>query len=192
MGLSRSAPLLQFRLPVAAFKLPTTQQYTFPYRNYPRYFNLPSYLEDQIPVVFPSVVRAHTAPLAQGPAFVTRISTLPVIPQRIFSQVRSQDEHGGYHFSYAGGPSSRTETRDHNGVVRGGYSYVDPSGQLQSYQYIADKGGFRVTGGAAPLVYSSVDRSRADLELPRLVIHRTARKFKSANDRHSSVNYNSI
>lgn len=78
----------------------------------------------------------------------TRIATPQPQPTQffnVFSQVRSQDEKGGYHFSYSGGPSARTENRDHNGVVRGSYSYVDPNGDLKIYNYIADKNGYRVS-----------------------------------------------
>ncbi|KAF2364510.1 Insect cuticle protein [Trinorchestia longiramus] len=66
-------------------------------------------------------------------------------PFPVYSQTRVQDEKGGYFFSYSGGPSSRMEHRNHEGVVRGTYSFVDPHGDLKIYNYIADRNGYRVT-----------------------------------------------
>lgn len=165
----------------AAFKLPATwfQTWSPPPRNFETRQLLPPSSVSRFPILYPSVIRAHTSPLLQGPQTdqpgipsSSQLGTVEVssphnqgttsqkvfssAPQQLISptlhlfspvimQQRSQDELGGYHFSYSGGPTSRTETRDHAGVVRGAYSYIDPNGEHQEYQYIADKGGYRVT-----------------------------------------------
>jgi len=76
-------------------------------------------------------------------------SVPPVAP--IKSQYHSQDELGQYSFGYAGGPSSRAETRDAYGVVRGSYNYVDSEGEVQTQHYVADALGFRVAGTNLPV-----------------------------------------
>ncbi|XP_068221216.1 uncharacterized protein [Palaemon carinicauda] len=67
------------------------------------------------------------------------------------SQYHSQDELGQYAFGYKTGESSRDETRDVYGHVRGSYSYVDANGEVQTQNYIADDKGFRVTGTNLPV-----------------------------------------
>nr|XP_027220833.1 uncharacterized protein LOC113813094 [Penaeus vannamei] len=52
---------------------------------------------------------------------------------------------------YAGGPSTRAETRDAFGVVRGSYNYVDSEGKVQTQHYVADALGFRVSGTNLPV-----------------------------------------
>ena len=51
-------------------------------------------------------------------------------------------------FIYSGGPTSRSETRDANGVVRGTYSYFDGHGEVQKKDYIVDSKGFRFVSNA--------------------------------------------
>ncbi|ROT85144.1 cuticular protein precursor [Penaeus vannamei] len=60
----------------------------------------------------------------------------PVAP--VQSQYHAQDEIGQYSFGYAGGASSRAESRDAFGVVRGSYNYVDSEGKVQTQHYVAD------------------------------------------------------
>ncbi|XP_045129489.1 uncharacterized protein LOC123515115 [Portunus trituberculatus] len=73
----------------------------------------------------------------------------PVAP--IHSQYHAQDELGQYSFGYAGGPSSRSETRDAFGRVSGSYNYVDSEGKVQTQHYVADALGFRVSGTNLPV-----------------------------------------
>ncbi|ROT85154.1 hypothetical protein C7M84_020983 [Penaeus vannamei] len=73
----------------------------------------------------------------------------PVAP--IQSQYHAQDEIGQYSFGYAGGPSSRAESRDAFGVVRGSYNYVDSEGKVQTQHYVADALGFRVSRTNLPV-----------------------------------------
>ncbi|KAF2364509.1 Insect cuticle protein [Trinorchestia longiramus] len=70
-----------------------------------------------------------------------------LVPQPVYSRFRSQDELGGYHFGYSGGPTSRAEHRDHNGVVRGAYNYVDGDGTVHKFEYISDALGYRLVSG---------------------------------------------
>lgn len=52
---------------------------------------------------------------------------------------------GVYTYGYASPLSSKTETKTSDGVTRGGYSYIDANGILQTVRYIADDfNGFRV------------------------------------------------
>jgi len=68
------------------------------------------------------------------------------------SQYHAQDELGQYSYGYAGGPSSKAESRTADGVVRGAYSYVDGHGLVQSAQYVADPiNGFRVAATNLPV-----------------------------------------
>ena len=73
----------------------------------------------------------------------------PVAP--VQSQYHAQDELGQYSFGYSGGPSSRAETRDAYGIVRGSYNYVDSEGKVQTNHYVADGLGFRVSGTNLPV-----------------------------------------
>ncbi|XP_042884103.1 cuticle protein 19.8-like [Penaeus japonicus] len=94
--------------------------------------------------VAPVTYNAPYAPLAYNVA-----PYAPVAP--IQSQYHAQDEIGQYSFGYAGGPSSRSESRDAYGVVRGSYNYVDSEGKVQTQHYVADALGFRVSGTNLPV-----------------------------------------
>ncbi|XP_042223866.1 cuticle protein 8-like [Homarus americanus] len=73
----------------------------------------------------------------------------PVSP--VQSKYHLQDELGQYSFGYAGGPSTRSETRDAFGNVRGHYNYIDADGKVQTQHYVADALGFRVAGTNLPV-----------------------------------------
>merc|ERR1719495_2389260 len=100
---------------------------------------------------------AAPAPLAYNVA-----PFAPVAP--IQSQYHAQDEIGQYSFGYAGGPSSRAETRDAFGIVRGSYNYIDSEGELQTQNYVADARGFRVSGTNLPVAPDAPEA--ATLALP--------------------------
>ena len=68
----------------------------------------------------------------------------PALVSPTSSQFRTQDENGGYHFSYSGELSSRAETRNQDGTIQGQYNYIDPAGNSREYHYVADENGFRV------------------------------------------------
>ncbi|XP_018327906.1 golgin subfamily A member 6-like protein 6 [Agrilus planipennis] len=60
-------------------------------------------------------------------------------------QYYSQDALGSYVYGYITPHSTKTEFRTHDGVTKGGYSYIDPNGEVQTVEYTADaKNGFRV------------------------------------------------
>lgn len=130
-------------------------------------FNAPAVNSLRGPVVFPtpSVVSINTpaVPLHHGsaigaPVIVHKPTVSYVAPvpqpkpvQPIKSQYHVQDELGQYSFGYDAGTSTREESRDAYGNVRGSFSYIDPNGKLQVQHYVAGKGGFRVRGTNLPV-----------------------------------------
>ncbi|XP_042883891.1 cuticle protein 19.8-like [Penaeus japonicus] len=92
-------------------------------------------------------IHAPAAPVVPY-ASVGLHARVPLAPAT--SQYRTQDELGQYSFGYSGGPSSRSESRDAYGNVRGSFSYVDSYGNVQSQSYVADDYGFRVIGTDLP------------------------------------------
>ncbi|KDR16643.1 uncharacterized protein LOC110832424 [Zootermopsis nevadensis] len=67
-------------------------------------------------------------------------------------QYHTQDALGQYSYGYSGGPSSKVETKTLDGVTRGGYSYVDGNGIVQSARYVADDiNGFRIAATNIPV-----------------------------------------
>jgi hypothetical protein len=67
-------------------------------------------------------------------------------------QYHNQDALGQYSYGYAGGPSAKVETKTLDGVTRGGYSYLDGNGIVQSASYVADDvSGFRVAATNIPV-----------------------------------------
>ncbi|XP_042883142.1 uncharacterized protein LOC122260071 [Penaeus japonicus] len=107
-----------------------------------------------INTVAPAPVSYNVAPapvsynVAPAPVSYNVAPVAPVAP--IQSQYHAQDEIGQYSFGYAGGPSSRAESRDAFGVVRGSYNYVDSEGKVQTQHYVADALGFRVSAPTCP------------------------------------------
>ncbi|KAG8235992.1 hypothetical protein J437_LFUL016525 [Ladona fulva] len=67
------------------------------------------------------------------------------------NQYHAQDGLGQYSYGYSGGPSTKSEMKTFDGVTRGGYSYVDAEGKIQSVNYIADGLGFRVAATNLPV-----------------------------------------
>merc|ERR1719187_1520881 len=100
-----------------------------------------------VPVAAPAPVAYTTAAVA--PAVVA--------PNTRTSQFHAQDELGQFNFGYSGGPSSRHETKDAFGVVRGSYNYVDANGVVQTQSYIADANGFRVAATNLPVAPKAAD-----------------------------------
>ncbi|XP_071441686.1 cuticle protein-like [Hetaerina americana] len=104
-------------------------------------------------------VVAEPAAVAIAPAAVTYAAPAPIAPISYSavapvasSQYHAQDELGQYSYGYAGGPSAKSEVKSWDGVTRGGYSYVDAEGKLQSVNYVADPiNGFRVAATNLPV-----------------------------------------
>lgn len=68
------------------------------------------------------------------------------------SQYQNQDIFGQYSYGYTGPLSSKSETRTADGVTRGGYSYIDANGILQTVHYVSDPvNGFRVAATNLPI-----------------------------------------
>ncbi|KAL3267826.1 hypothetical protein HHI36_006959 [Cryptolaemus montrouzieri] len=76
---------------------------------------------------------------------------------------------GLYSYGYVGPLSSQIETKNANGITRGGYSFIDANGKLQTVRYIADDiNGFRVQ--ATNLL---TDSSLQNINTPSPVIPQT-------------------
>ncbi|XP_036344478.1 histidine-rich protein PFHRP-II-like, partial [Rhagoletis pomonella] len=70
----------------------------------------------------------------------------------VSTQFQQLDPHAHtYSYGYADPNSQKQETRSHDGVTRGSYSYVDGSGHIQSLSYVADPHhGFNAIGTNLP------------------------------------------
>ncbi|XP_028137854.1 cuticle protein-like [Diabrotica virgifera virgifera] len=79
------------------------------------------------------------------------IVPLAEISAPIASQYHSQDSLGQYTYGYANHLSAKSEARAFDGSVLGSYSYLDPSGKIQSVEYAADDQGFRATSSNLPV-----------------------------------------
>jgi Insect cuticle protein len=75
----------------------------------------------------------------------------------LVSQFHAQDTLGQYHYGYSSPLSSKDELKTFDGVTRGGYSYVDSNGELQTVAYVADGLGFRVAATNLPVAAKAVD-----------------------------------
>ncbi|XP_071537570.1 uncharacterized protein [Panulirus ornatus] len=110
----------------------------------------PGLLNAAAPVTLKTVAAAPITIKAAAPTPLT-YNVAPFVPASpVQSKFHAQDELGQYSFGYSGGPSSRTESRDAFGVIRGLYNYVDSEGKVQTQHYVADALGFRVAGTNLP------------------------------------------
>lgn len=98
------------------------------------------------------------AALARPGAVIAPVaySVFPAAPAAVVapvsSQYHAQDELGQYSYGYASGLSAKAETKTFDGVTRGGYSFVDATGKLQSVEYVSDAvNGFRVAASNLPV-----------------------------------------
>merc|ERR1719483_1412797 len=94
----------------------------------------------------PAVQAAHVvqaAPLVQAAPVAA--------PAFVGTQYHAQDGLGQYSFGFNDPNSVRQEVKTADGVVRGAYRYVDTNGIVQTVEYIADAGGFRVAGTNLPV-----------------------------------------
>ncbi|KAI4461733.1 structural contituent of cuticle [Holotrichia oblita] len=103
------------------------------------------------------VVPVQTANVVSRPiAVVAKAPVLSYSPLYYAShQFQTQDNYGQYSYGYAEPLSAKTETRTADGVTRGGYSYIDANGVLQTVHYIADPvNGFRVAATNLPVQHA--------------------------------------
>jgi len=125
----------QQAFPQQAFPQQAFPQQAFPQQAFPQH----TFFQQTFPQQsFPD------APAAVLPG----LATLPQLAVPLL--YRRDHGNGQSHFSYVGGPNSRSELRDDSGKVRGSFNYIDAYGKVQSRQYFADENGFRVTGTDIP------------------------------------------
>ena len=111
----------------------------------------------------------NTAPVVAAPAPV--VAAAPAIPTPVSSQFQAQDEFGNVNYGYSNINSAKQEVGNAYGGVAGSYSYVDPNGEIQRVDYIADALGFRVKGTNLPVApavpeYPALEAPVFDLEAP--------------------------
>ncbi|XP_055922729.1 uncharacterized protein LOC129953512 [Eupeodes corollae] len=82
-------------------------------------------------------------------ASATPLSNRLILPSAS-SQYHSQDGIGQYAYGYNDHLSAKQEIKSLNGVTRGSYSYIDSNNVLQTVDYVADAGGFRVSATNLP------------------------------------------
>merc|ERR1712012_725436 len=63
----------------------------------------------------------------------------------------AQDDLGQYNYGFANPTQTKQEVKTADGVTRGGYSYIDANGIVQTVNYISDAMGFRVAATNLPL-----------------------------------------
>jgi hypothetical protein len=96
-----------------------------------------------------SYCKVHS--LGVKPAAAVWYSAPSALVSSTSHQFHTQDALGQYSYGYSGGPSAKVETKTLDGVTRGGYSYVDGNGIVQSASYVADDvNGFRVAATNIP------------------------------------------
>lgn len=96
-----------------------------------------------------AVVVAFLAVASARPGY---FHTVPAVVVPVSHQYHAQDILGQYTYGYSAPLSAKSESRAVDGSTVGGYSYVDPNGQLQSVQYSADAvHGFQVAGTNLPV-----------------------------------------
>ncbi|XP_055922762.1 uncharacterized protein LOC129953544 [Eupeodes corollae] len=83
-------------------------------------------------------------------ALLAIASASPLIVPSASSQYHSQDGIGQYAYGYNDHLSAKQEIKSLNGITRGSYSYIDSNNVLQTVDYVADAGGFRVAATNLP------------------------------------------
>lgn len=105
---------------------------------------------------------AYEATAAAAPAITPLVSYQPLSILGS-SQYHTQDDWGQYSYGYVNPHSAKSEVKTADGVVRGGYSYIDAHGVLQTVNYIADALGFRVAATNLPTDASKVVANHPEL-----------------------------
>merc|ERR1711971_1337226 len=96
------------------------------------------------------VAQVASAPVSQVAAAPVAVPVVAAAPAVTGTQYHAQDDFGQYSFGYNDPNSQRQEIKTADGVVRGAYQYVNEAGVLQTVEYIADDGGFRVAATNLP------------------------------------------
>ncbi|CAG9863429.1 unnamed protein product [Phyllotreta striolata] len=97
-------------------------------------------------IAFSAILACTAATTTTG--FITPIAAFAA---PLSSQYHAQDTLGQYTYGYTNPLSAKSEARSIDGSVLGSYSYVDPNGKIQSVEYAADQGGFRVAASNLPV-----------------------------------------
>merc|ERR1712055_328022 len=120
------------------------------------------------PVVAPQVSYAYlpyatnygynlpaTHTVAAAPAVVEAaapaVVAAPTAVDGANSQFHAQDDLGQYNYGFAHPTQTKQEVKTADGVTRGGYSYIDANGIVQTVNYISDAMGFRVAATNLPV-----------------------------------------
>lgn len=79
------------------------------------------------------------APLVAHPNShsVVAVAAAPVVAT-VSEQHHAQDELGQYSYGYSNPLSAKEEVKTVDGITRGGYSYLDSHGLVQSVNYVSD------------------------------------------------------
>lgn len=138
-----------YQHPAALSPVPATGSYVVSVRT-PEIIATPVFqpivVADDSPVPLPTHPVAAVVPVAHDHAAAYVPATISVS-----SQYQSQDALGQYSYGYADPLSAKTETKTADGITRGGYSYIDANGILQTVQYVSDPvNGFRVKATNLP------------------------------------------
>lgn len=96
-------------------------------------------------IVLCCVALATAKPSGFHSAFYSVPSYVVASPLSVSSQYHTQDPLGQYSYGYSAGSSAKAESKTLDGVTRGGYSYLDGNGVVQSANYVADDAhGFQI------------------------------------------------
>ncbi|XP_055914409.1 cuticle protein 19.8-like [Eupeodes corollae] len=93
---------------------------------------------------------AFSAFLAVASASSLYLAPAPLLVPAVSNQYHSQDGIGQYAYGYNDQLSSKQETKSLNGITQGSYSYLDSNNLVQTVDYVADAGGFRVSATNLP------------------------------------------
>ncbi|XP_055913893.1 cuticle protein 19.8-like [Eupeodes corollae] len=88
--------------------------------------------------------------LAVASASSLYLAPAPLLVPAVSNQYHSQDGIGQYAYGYNDQLSSKQETKSLNGITQGSYSYLDSNNVVQTVDYVADAGDFRVSATNLP------------------------------------------
>jgi hypothetical protein len=134
----------------------------------------------------PQIIRTVEPQIIRSAPVIRRIQAQPII-----SAPANDESPKPYSFSYVtddeqGTRTSREESSDESGAVRGSYSYTDPDGVFRTVEYIADQDGYRATVKTNEPGTAKLDQDPANVSLeveepPQAVLARYATaSFQSA------------
>ncbi|XP_060529502.1 uncharacterized protein LOC132703945 isoform X2 [Cylas formicarius] len=95
----------------------------------------------------PDQLTGHVVPVHTGESN----QPLPVAPVPQAAYAPESYGYEPYSYGYMSPFGVKSESQSPDGVVRGGYSYLDAHGVVQTVNYIADKDGFRVAASNLPV-----------------------------------------